>query len=89
MRQIPNSFTSYALTPEEFKEGSVLNHNQLMCIQNQIAQLAEQKLSLKYNPANPMEFLQMEAELQGGLNALRYLLTLSENALSANNPQEF
>lgn len=89
MRQLPNSFTSYALTPQELKEGSILNVGQIMCIQNQIAQLAEQKLAMKYNPASPMEFLQQEAELQGGLNALRYLLTLSENAQSANNPQEF
>lgn len=87
-----NSFTSYSLSEQEFIQGSFLSLLQKQCIQNQISSLAEQKLNLKYTPENPMSFLQVEAELQGGLNALRYLLTLSENAeatISAQlNPQE-
>lgn len=75
-----SSFISYTLNEDELAIGSVLTTLQKQCIQNQISALAEQKLSLKYSPENPMVFLQQEAELQGQLNALKYLITLSENA---------
>lgn len=89
--QATNSFTSYTLTEQELLIGSVLTSLQKCCIQNQLADLAERKLNLKFDPAHPQIFLQEEAELQGNLNALRYLLTLSESAestLSARNSQE-
>lgn len=90
MSNFQSSFRTFDLTQEEFTAGSMLNHLQEKCLQNQIAQLAEQKLALKYTPDSPLTFLQAEAELQGSINALRYLFTLSENAkTSANNLQEF
>ena len=75
-----SSFVSYTLSADELTIGSTLTTLQKQCIQNQICSLAEQKLSLKYTPENPMLFLQQEAELQGQLNALKYLIILSENA---------
>ena len=71
---------------QELLQGSILTILQKQCIQNQICFLAEQKLALKYSPENPMLYLQQEAELQGQLNALKYLITLSENAESALTP---
>ncbi len=75
-----SSFISYSLSEQEVLIGSTLTTLQKECIQNQICSLAEQKLALKYIPENPMLFLQQEAELQGQLNALKYLITLSESA---------
>jgi hypothetical protein len=83
--QISNTFTSYSLTSEELQQGSILTSLQKQCIQNQISALAEQKLRLKYDPVNPMTFLQEEAELQGQLIALQYLFTLSEAAEAQTN----
>jgi hypothetical protein len=77
---LTSSFISYILSPDETSIGSVLTTLQKQCIQNQICSLAEQKLALKYSPDSPMVFLQQEAELQGQLSALRYLIILSENA---------
>jgi len=77
---IPNTFTTYLLSKEELLHGTILTTVQKQCVQNQIAYLAEQKLSLKYLPETPNVFLQQEAELQGQIIALKYLISLSENA---------
>ena len=77
---LSTSFVSYVMSQDEISIGSVLTTLQKQCIQNQICSLAEQKLVLKYTPENPMLFLQQEAELQGQLNALKYLIILSESA---------
>lgn len=77
---LSTSFVSYVMSQDEISIGSVLTTLQKQCIQNQICSLAEQKLALKYTPENPMLFLQQEAELQGQLNALKYLIILSESA---------
>jgi len=77
---LSTSFVSYVMSQDEISIGSVLTTLQKQCIQNQICSLAEQKLALKYSPENPMLFLQQEAELQGQLNALKYLIILSESA---------
>lgn len=84
---IPNSFSSYKLSEQEILAGSILSPLQQMCIQNQISALAEEKLSLQFTPNDVNQFLQKEAELQGQINALKYLITLSENAkTSASSP---
>lgn len=77
---LSTSFVSYVMSQDEISIGSVLTTLQKQCIQNQICSLAEQKLALKYSPENAMLFLQQEAELQGQLNALKYLIILSESA---------
>lgn len=77
---LSTSFVSYVMSQDEISIGSVLTTLQKQCIQNQICSLAEQKLALKYSPETPMLFLQQEAELQGQLNALKYLIILSESA---------
>lgn len=84
----PSPFCSYQLTNEEFTQGSILTTLQKQCIQNQISEAAIKKLNLRVDPLNPLSNLQEEAELQGTILALQYLLTLSESAelkLSANN----
>lgn len=84
-----NQFQSWTLTPEEFLQGGLLTSLQKQVIQNQIASVATQKINLEFKPAQPLEFAQQEAHLRGQIDALSYLLTLSEEAerqLSGQRP---
>ena len=91
MAQIrPNSFSSFDLTAQEQEQGYSLNTYQRMVIQNQISAAAEEKIALKYDPANPLQFVQQEAELQGRILALQFLLEQSSylEINSVIQPQE-
>jgi len=84
-----NQFQSWTLTPEEFLQGGLLTILQKQVIQNQIASVATQKINLTFTPAQPLEYAQQEAHLRGQIDALSYLLTLSEQAefqLSGQRP---
>jgi len=84
-----NQFQSWTLTPEEFLQGGLLTILQKQVIQNQIASVATQKINLTFTPAKPLEYAQQEAHLRGQIDALSYLLTLSEQAefqLSGQRP---
>ena len=83
---IPNSFTSYDLTPDEQLQGSILNTLQLQVIHNHLADYAEQKIALGYDPEHSLLFLQDEASLAGKIDILNYLIDASEAALDALNP---
>ena len=73
-----SSFTSWSLTEQEEDQGSIFSSLQKALIQNQICAAAEEKISLTFDPTNPQKFLQSEAELQGRILALRFLLSNSE-----------
>jgi hypothetical protein len=75
-----NQFQSWNLTADEYLQGGLLTLTQKQVIQNQIASVAIQKINLQYIPDTPLEFAQQEAHLRGQLDALNYLLTLSEEA---------
>ena len=77
-----NQFQSWNLTPEEYLQGGILTSLQRQVIQNQIASVATQKINLSFDPSNPQGFAQQEAHLRGQIDALSYLLTLSEEAES-------
>lgn len=84
-----NQFQSWTLSPEEFLQGGLLTALQKQVIQNQIASVATQKINLAFMPADPLSFAQQEAHLRGQIDALSYLLTLSEQAefqLSGQRP---
>lgn len=83
---IPNSFTSYDLTPEELLQGSILNTIQLQVLHNHLADYAEQKIALNYDPEHPLIFAQDEASLAGKIDILNYLIEASEASLDALNP---
>lgn len=87
-----SSFLRYDLTEEELLVGSILTTLHKQCIQNQIAEAAEQRISIRLDPQNPLASVQEDAELQGRIIALKYLITLSESAeaqlvQSAHNSQ--
>lgn len=75
---IENDFTSYAMTEEEALQGSILTIGQKQVIQNQLAIVAAEKLSLEFDTAKPAEFTQQEAYKKGQLDVLRFLLESSD-----------
>jgi len=75
---IPNLLSSYFLSPEEEEEGSKLTVTQTQVIQNQIAELTQQKLLLTPDTTNIQNYIQEEAYLRGQIDSLNYLLTSSE-----------
>lgn len=72
----PNStFQSWILSPEELKQGHIFSDTQRKAIQNYICQLANEKMNLTFIDENR----QRDAELQGAIGNLRYLLELSDS----------
>lgn len=69
-----NKFSSFELTQTEYNSGSIFSLPQLQCLQNQLAEAAELRLSLVYDPLNPGDFIQQEAYLKGKIDCLAYLL---------------
>ena len=81
----PSQFCRYELTEQELLQGSALTSLQAYCIQNQIANIAAQKLNLTFDPDKPSDFTQQVAYLQGQIDALQHLLNTSEAALPQLN----
>jgi hypothetical protein len=77
---VTNMFTTYDLSTTDQLQGQVLTELQEACLQNELAALAEEKLNLKYDTANPLTYLQREAELQGQIGLVTYLVELSKQA---------
>ena len=77
----PSQFCRYELNEQEISQGSALTAVQGYCIQNQIADLAAQKLNLVFDPSKPDDFAQQIAYLQGQIDALQHILNTSESAL--------
>lgn len=75
-----SSLSAYHLSQEEELAGRKLTPENTFVIQNHISELSEEKLALKYDPLQPMWFVQREAELQGQIGILKMLLGLSESA---------
>lgn len=72
------SFSRYLLSEQESISGSILNSQQKMVIQNIIADIAEEKLALIFDPTNPSRFMQQEADLAGKLSILKFILENSK-----------
>lgn len=75
-----SSFLRYDLTNDERIVGSILTGLHKQCIQNQIAEAAEQRINIRLDPQNPLSAVQEEAELCGRILALKYLIELSDSA---------
>ena len=73
---LKSAFVSYDLTAEETKEGTHFSSAQRAVIQNLLAEAAEEKIALTFDPTNQLRFVQAEAELQGKIGILKYLLSL-------------
>lgn len=84
----PNRFSSWELTPLEFKAGCTFNELQLKVIQNCISDAASSKVALTYDPQNPLKFAQQEAELTGQIEILEFLLSQSVALNEVSQPLE-
>jgi hypothetical protein len=80
MTPINSTFTRFQLTQEETTSGQSLTSTNIAVIQNLICDCAEERLSLKYDPSNPIIWAQREAELQGQIGILKLLLELSSQS---------
>lgn len=77
---IPNTFTTYALSADELKAGQILTSLNVSVLQNQRAQIAEEKLALKFTPNDVQSYLQQEAYLSGQLDLINYILAAHEES---------
>lgn len=75
---LPSTFSRYSLTSDEQTQAQILTTLNLQMIQNFICDAADERLSLKFDPLNPMAFAQREAELQGQIGILKMLCELSQ-----------
>ena len=71
-----SSFVKYELNEEEFKVGTHLSIETRAILQNLIADCAEEKITSTYDPSDPLKYAQVEAELQGKIGILKYVLSL-------------
>lgn len=79
-QQLNTSFTRFELSSQEQIHGQILTPLNCLVIQNLLAQNAEEKMKLKFDPEKPSVFIQREAELQGTIGILQFLLDSSEEA---------
>lgn len=86
-QQIVNSFTQFSLTDEEQIAGQTLTTNNLLCLQNHKAVIAQEKLNLTYDPDAPQKYALNLSFLAGQLALIDYLIELHETAVSYQNPQ--
>lgn len=77
-QEIPSLFTKYQLTEEEVTAAIQFTAVQRMYIQNLVAEAAEEKVRLTFEPSN----MQREAELQGVILTLTNLLEQHSNQVA-------
>jgi len=75
--QIPNKFTSYSLSTEEERSGFMLTQSNTYVLRNELASIAEQKISVAVNSSDIQTFVQQEAYLRGKMDILEWLLAMS------------
>lgn len=80
-----NPYQAWILSPEEQLQARVLTSLQKQFIQNERVALLSRKANLRLDPEHPLPFIQEEAELQGQIGILGYLLAESESAETALN----
>jgi len=85
---ITTLFTRYQLTEEEKLAAIQFTDTQRMYLQNIIADSAEEKVRLTFDPSNPNQFIQREAELQGIIGTLTILLEAYDNYLAELKMQQ-
>lgn len=74
---IENSFSQFALLPDEELQGSIYTITQLQVLQNQIAMCAEELLALELDPEHPLQYVKQEAFKRGQIEILQYLVMQS------------
>lgn len=81
------TFTSFDLSHGECIAGSILTTDQKNVLQNDLSQIAENKLNLDFDPLNPTKFAQDEAFLKGQMSIIRVMLQRSDESELAYKTQ--
>jgi hypothetical protein len=88
MRLIENRFTQYELDKNEEYMGAILTDMQIAYIRNQMAEVANQYMTLTSNtPSDDITYFRLLQYLRGKMDAFEGLLLMSE-ALKNNMNQE-
>ena len=76
-RLLPTAFTRYQLDEEETVEGSIYTETQIQVLQNMLADVAEEKLALDFDPEHVLLYTQQEAYKKGQIELLQHLINNS------------
>lgn len=77
----PSTYCRYEFSsPEELLQAQCFSPQQIQWLQTALSDVAEDRLRLMYDPAEPMKFLQAEAEAKGQIQAIQYLMACSRDA---------
>lgn len=74
-----SQFVEWEFSEEELKTLPGFSFEQKQFLQNELATAVSEKVALTFDPEHPQQFLQQEAELQGKIGLLKYLLSLNPN----------
>lgn len=82
MRQVP-IFSRYELSEYEERQGRILSENQIAVLNNDLTDFLHQRLSLRLDTTNPLQFAQEEAERSGKILFIQWLLDQHQTALQS------
>jgi hypothetical protein len=77
---VPGTFGEYELTRQEQLSGAVLSTEQKIVLQNELSQIANNRVNLDFDPTNPTKFAQDEAFLKGQMSIIRVMLLRSDES---------
>jgi hypothetical protein len=83
--KIPNMFTTYEMTDAEERSGFTLSTLTLQVLQNELALHAENKITLAFDPTNPLLFTQQEAYIRGKIDVLNWIISMSKQFTHEDN----
>lgn len=78
-----NEFTTYEFSDQELLEAAKLTELQKAFIQHQIGLILSEKVNLRFDPSNSVEFMQTEAHITGMVQAYKDILRMSDEAAEA------
>ena len=70
----PGLFNRFTLSPQEEKDGKLLNDFQRAVLHNMRADFSQEKLNLTFTPENIVNYAQQEACLTGQISLLDIIL---------------
>lgn len=72
--RIPTMFDAYELTEDESKAAQFFTDANILYLKTLRAVVAMEKISIEYDPKDPMKFMQNEAVLRGKIDVLTLLI---------------
>ena len=72
-----SQFIEWEFSEAELETLPGFSFEQKQFLQNELAAAVSEKVALTFDPEHPLKFAQQEAELQGKIGLLKYLLALN------------